>query len=430
MKAEEAPDLSPADLARENARRKAEAVAAEQPGRWILGADTVVAQERRGRRSPGGGGEGHRIASRVFGKPASLEQARDYLRVLSGHRHEVITACALISPACDAEIFHEVSHVTFRVLSEETIGRYLAEVNVLDKAGAYALQEHGEWIVERVEGSRANVIGLPTEALEKSFARAGIALEMTGRATCHGRFFLLLLPRFDGGPAAPGFADALRRNGAGAGDRRGPRDFKSHQPFRSVVHDGEISARGAFHGGQAHPGDSIFGRMLEWGHVFAIDRTKSDRAALRTAMARLEAGNLVGIFPEKGIRHGQTSVLGGAELPIGTASLWKMMDVPVIPMLIIGTDQLYAWRNFFRRPRIFCAGGEGAAAGQGRIARGVAGPDRGGVAGASGGDSAGVRLAAGGDAAERPGALGSRDFGKLKYPVVKETATERAAMAF
>jgi 1-acyl-sn-glycerol-3-phosphate acyltransferase len=97
----------------------------------------------------------------------------------------------------------------------------------------------------------------------------------------------------------------------------------------------------------------IFGKMLEWGYVFAIDRTKSDRGALRTAMARLEAGNMVGIFPEKGIRHGKTSVLGGAELPIGTASLWKMMDVPVIPMVIIGADQLYAWKYYFRRPRIF-----------------------------------------------------------------------------
>jgi 1-acyl-sn-glycerol-3-phosphate acyltransferase len=70
-------------------------------------------------------------------------------------------------------------------------------------------------------------------------------------------------------------------------------------------------------------------------------------------MARLKAGNIVGIFPEKGIRHGKTAVLGGAELPIGTASLWKMMDVPVIPMVIIGTDQLYALKNHPRRPRIF-----------------------------------------------------------------------------
>ena len=92
---------------------------------------------------------------------------------------------------------------------------------------------------------------------------------------------------------------------------------------------------------------------MVWGHVFPIDRTKNDRNALRTAMARLAAGNIVGIFPEKGIRHGKTSVLGGAELPIGTASLWRMMDVPVIPMVIIGSDQMYAGRNYPRRPRIF-----------------------------------------------------------------------------
>jgi 1-acyl-sn-glycerol-3-phosphate acyltransferase len=97
----------------------------------------------------------------------------------------------------------------------------------------------------------------------------------------------------------------------------------------------------------------VFGKMMEWGHVFPIDRTKNDRAAIRIAMARLKAGNVVGIFPEKGIRHGTTSVLGGAELPIGTASLWKMMDVPVIPMIIIGSDQMYVLKNYFLRPRVF-----------------------------------------------------------------------------
>lgn len=97
----------------------------------------------------------------------------------------------------------------------------------------------------------------------------------------------------------------------------------------------------------------IFGKMMEWGHVFPIDRTKNDRAAIRTAMERLKAGNLVAIFPEKGIRHGATSVLGGAELPIGTASFWKMMDVPVIPMIVIGSDQMYVLKNYFLRPRVF-----------------------------------------------------------------------------
>jgi 1-acyl-sn-glycerol-3-phosphate acyltransferase len=97
----------------------------------------------------------------------------------------------------------------------------------------------------------------------------------------------------------------------------------------------------------------VFGKMMKWGHVFPIDRTKNDRGALKTAIARLAAGNVVGIFPEKGIRHGNASVLNGAELSIGTASLWRMMDVPVIPMIIIGSDQLYSLRKWPTRPRVF-----------------------------------------------------------------------------
>jgi septum formation protein len=157
LEMEDGPGFSPAELARENGRRKAEAVSALRPGRWVLGADTVVA-----------------LGKLVFGKPGTVERAREFLARLSGRRHEVITGCALLSPAGEAEIFHRVSRVTFRTLSEEAIERYLAEVNVLDKAGGYALQERGEWIVERVEGSRANVIGLPTEALERVLLRRGL----------------------------------------------------------------------------------------------------------------------------------------------------------------------------------------------------------------------------------------------------------------
>jgi len=80
----------------------------------------------------------------------------------------------LLSPDGGWEICVDKSRVTFHALTEETIERYLAEVNVLDKAGGYALQEHGEWIIESVEGSRHNVIGLPTELLEKVFKRRGL----------------------------------------------------------------------------------------------------------------------------------------------------------------------------------------------------------------------------------------------------------------
>jgi len=155
--AQSAPHLTPVELARDNALRKAQAVADLNPARWVLGADTVVARD------------GH-----LLGKPSSLDEAGKFLRLLSGHVHEVTTGCVLIAPDSAAEVFHEISRVTFRVLSGDTIERYLAAVNVLDKAGAYALQEHGDWIIEGVEGSRANVIGLPVELLEKVLLRHGL----------------------------------------------------------------------------------------------------------------------------------------------------------------------------------------------------------------------------------------------------------------
>ena len=145
---------TPSDLAMANAHAKASAVAKipQASQCWVLGADTVVALE-----------------DRLFGKPSSSEQAREFLQALSGQTHEVITGCALINRDGREQSFHEVSHVTFKILTEDVIKRYLAEVHVLDKAGAYALQEHGDWIIERVEGSHDNVIGLPTELIEKVF---------------------------------------------------------------------------------------------------------------------------------------------------------------------------------------------------------------------------------------------------------------------
>lgn len=104
----------------------------------------------------------------------------------------------------------------------------------------------------------------------------------------------------------------------------------------------------------------ILGPLMRKSGSFPIDRTKPiDRACLRTAMAKLKAGDIVGIFPEGGIRHGKHAVLGGeAELPIGTIGLWQMMNVPVLPMVILGSDQLYALKNYFLRPRVFTRAGK------------------------------------------------------------------------
>ena len=157
LDAETSPGLLSEVLAMENARMKAEAVARVHPGRWVLGADTVVA-----------------LHARLFGKPASLDRAKKFLRTLSGVEHQVITGCSLVSPAGLTYVFNEVTQVVFHQLTEEIIEQYLAEVDVLDKAGAYALQEHGEWIIERVEGSRTNVIGLPTEHLGRVLKTNGL----------------------------------------------------------------------------------------------------------------------------------------------------------------------------------------------------------------------------------------------------------------
>lgn len=98
----------------------------------------------------------------------------------------------------------------------------------------------------------------------------------------------------------------------------------------------------------------FIGPLLKRGHAFPIDRTKpNDLGALKTAISRLNEGLVVGIFPERGIRFRETSVLGGSELHVGTAALWKKMAVPVIPAVILGSDQLYAYRRYWRFPRVF-----------------------------------------------------------------------------
>ena len=130
-----------------NARAKAAEVAARHPDSVVLGADTLVWLE----------GE-------ALGKPENIEAAGRMLARLSGRVHEVCTGVSLLRLEPHLQIeFHETTRVRFRELDGTAIANYLAKVDVLDKAGAYALQEHGEMLVESVEGSRSNVVGLPVE---------------------------------------------------------------------------------------------------------------------------------------------------------------------------------------------------------------------------------------------------------------------------
>lgn len=136
----------------ENARLKAEAVAALEPRALVIGADTVI-----------------RFGDETIGKPADLDDARRILAKLSGRTHDVVTGVCVRCIENDLLVrFEEATHVTFRTLAPEAIDAYIAAVNVLDKAGAYAIQEHGEDIIEGIEGSLTNVIGLPVERLEQT----------------------------------------------------------------------------------------------------------------------------------------------------------------------------------------------------------------------------------------------------------------------
>jgi septum formation protein len=141
------PDLSPIELAKANAHLKAEAVRHRHPQGTILAADTIVF-----------------CAGKILGKPTDLAQARLMLHWLSGKTHEVITAAVWIQVPKKSVHEHVArTRVTFRSLDEAAISAYLNKVHVLDKAGAYAYQEHGSDVVERIEGSKTNVIGLPME---------------------------------------------------------------------------------------------------------------------------------------------------------------------------------------------------------------------------------------------------------------------------
>lgn len=143
--------LTPLEICRINASRKARVVAGRHPDRMVLGADTLVCLGRT-----------------VFGKPATRAEAGRMLGRLQGKTHEVVTGVCLVRLSARWQrIFVDRTRVTFRRLREADIRRYLERVNPLDKAGAYAIQEHGELLVREISGSFSNVVGLPLERLEE-----------------------------------------------------------------------------------------------------------------------------------------------------------------------------------------------------------------------------------------------------------------------
>jgi 1-acyl-sn-glycerol-3-phosphate acyltransferase len=97
----------------------------------------------------------------------------------------------------------------------------------------------------------------------------------------------------------------------------------------------------------------LLGWWLRQSDCFPVQRFKADRLALKTAVERLQAGKLVGMFPEGGLRDGAASVLGGAPLRRGIRAVSELGEAPIVPCVILGSDRLYRssnWRPFRRVP--------------------------------------------------------------------------------
>ena len=114
----------------------------------VLGADTAVV-----------------IASEILGKPRDVEDAARMLRLLSGRTHQVMTGVCLVN--AERSVSHvEISDVTFARLTEDQIAWYVSSGEGGDKAGGYAIQGLAARFIPRIEGSYANVVGLPIASVD------------------------------------------------------------------------------------------------------------------------------------------------------------------------------------------------------------------------------------------------------------------------
>ncbi|MEM6915420.1 MAG: Maf family protein [Verrucomicrobiota bacterium] len=145
------------EVTADNADLKAGAISKARPEAVVLAADTLVL-----------------LGDRNLSKPLDRAEASAMLRSLNGNSHQVFTAVTILRQSPFQHLrFTTITEVRFKTLTESEMDAYHAKINPMDKAGAYAAQEHGASIIERIEGSMSNVIGLPMDevsaALEKNF---------------------------------------------------------------------------------------------------------------------------------------------------------------------------------------------------------------------------------------------------------------------
>ncbi|SKB57412.1 septum formation protein [Parapedobacter luteus] len=152
-------EFDPITAVRFIAEKKARAFISEVTDELVITADTIVT-----------------IDDLILGKPTDDAHATDMLMRLSGRRHEVITAVALLHQG-GITVFHEVTSVYFRSLSHAEIAYYIDRYQPFDKAGAYGIQEWiGAVAIEQIVGSYTNVVGLPTARLSIELKRYPLKL--------------------------------------------------------------------------------------------------------------------------------------------------------------------------------------------------------------------------------------------------------------
>ncbi len=136
---------SPDSYVRQLAESKAGEISEKYPASWVIGADTIVF-----------------INGTVMGKPGSKSEARAMLECLSGNIHQVLTGYCICCKSAGRSFTDAVNtEVQFKPLSMEEIDWYLDSGEPFDKAGAYAIQGIGTFLVRRINGSYTNVVGLP-----------------------------------------------------------------------------------------------------------------------------------------------------------------------------------------------------------------------------------------------------------------------------
>lgn len=147
-------NLSPEEVAVYIAEKKARAYDDLVTDEAVLTADTIVC-----------------IDDLILGKPNDAAHAVEMLSRLSGRVHKVITGVCIVYKG-EYNLFHDVSEVFFRTLTNEEISNYVENYKPYDKAGAYGIQEWvGITAIQRIEGSYTNVVGLPTEKVYQQLLR-------------------------------------------------------------------------------------------------------------------------------------------------------------------------------------------------------------------------------------------------------------------